>query len=538
MADADQVETAQLHARLIEAFPAAGDAPEALRRRVEAAAASAAAARPTMRWRRRLAVAGALGAIAWSTVTIQDAWSAAVAARTLRDMARAVRAVQTARIVVWQTSPDQAYKTRTVMQFKEGRWRVEDREGRVVQIVADGQRRTWDAGRGVVLVDPLRGGPAIGPPGSGLAGISADLLRWARYSRARAGREIRSSGGRALRPVQITLRGLPQRSAMLIVDAATSLPLSASTAVIRGGRMQADLSATFEFGLPLDDRLFKPDFPAAARVVDRDADRAAWQDRLARGIAGHAARPGGLRVRDVRVNRAGDVFVLYTLGPAGSGAPPAPIVSVSDTQGTVYLRPEEVAGGEALVPAHARTAGDLTALTCQGEPDYWTYWVPLVPEATRWHPRWVAAGPRVDSGDTAAAAEAVPAERTEPGIVPAYAPHMGLNVDELSLRYQAIVARLRYYRSHHDVAAAVEQARALTALQDKAELGGGVLFRRYDTWLDLYRMLTELGKRDEALTALRLARDAVGSSPAPTMRFLDSAAREVLAAARREGIEK
>src|SRR5205085_10005525 len=133
---------------------------------------------------------------------------------------------------------------------------------------------------------------------------------------------------------------------------------------------------------PLPATLFEPVFPKTTRRVEVEAEQRQWGARLGRGLARRSFGDRTIVLRDLQVNAAGDLFLLYTIGKFPGDTTRDWSVEVADDLGTHY-RPS----GYLLQPfAQAQPPQLPNGYVFNGEKPEGDWWVPL--EAVRaWKPR-------------------------------------------------------------------------------------------------------------------------------------------------------
>src|SRR5207249_5012257 len=123
----------------------------------------------------------------------------------------------------------------------------------------------------------------------------------------------RKLNGRRVLEVAIDRPGDPGRE-WLLVDAETDLPVRTEEQRQVAGRWRTEFLTEYHYSEPLPARLFTPDFPPSARIVDWEANRQRWERRLAPGIVRKRVGDRTIVIRDFQVCSEGDIFVLYTAG--------------------------------------------------------------------------------------------------------------------------------------------------------------------------------------------------------------------------------
>lgn len=460
----------------LRALFAAADPPvkpsEALRQRV--AAVTAPGALPSSRregrsrsvshrWRPLrlgLGLAGA-AALAFAAVGVIPTL---VAAQALRRMQAAISDARSMHEVAWYLRPDGSRTKRYESWYQGGRWRLEDLQRGCTDVFANGRLWSYDHRANTVCLRRTSGPFGYTPSGFSRAAMKRDFARWNWPYHVRLLGSARS-GGRLARQVVIDHGDQPFRD-LLLVDAATDLPMRSESQRQAEGRWITEAIAEFRFNEPLPESLFRPRFPSAAKQEDWDEDRETWRQRLSRGIARLWVARRLIVVRDLWVNANGDVFLLYTASKAPGGVYGDWQVDLADDRGGRY---REAGGLEPTVNFGPRFKGSppWTGFTFDGERLKGKWWAAIQAEHP-WRPRRFALTfhvvpidhpklPRRPDGRVLGEAEytvrgsfRLPVQQAGSALVPPYMPFMAALMDDDQIRRHEAEARASFYRQVND----------------------------------------------------------------------------------------
>jgi hypothetical protein len=497
----------RLRGILAEACPGLAPSPE-LRRRIAGIAAQhdAARGRRGRRWRLPLGLASASVAALAALLFVN--LPTLVAAHALRRMEAAVSDVRSAHMVTWSLMPDRHKAMET--WYQAGRWRLEGL-GRI-QVYRDGRLWTYLPDAGVVRVRRQAVGPfSYNPSGFSVGAIlhEGGLGGWPDPARIVGSTRW---NGRPARQLLVNLRTEPGRLAIL-EDAATDLPIRMEAQRKSAAGWVPSMVWEFSFDEPLPAALFRPEFPRAARLVDFDAEQRRWGERLARGLARQAVGDRTLVIRDLQVNREGDLFLLYSAGKFPIDSVRDWSVKVADDLGTRYVRV-----GESFQATMDHDIPNIPkGYRFDGERMEGDWWVPLEPQRP-WKPRRITISFKVAPVNrhgeqfgwplSLPATFNLPVERPECLLLPEYIPYMPFGVTEWQARRAAAEARARTYRyqdADPERALACYQEIIRIAREESAALSEWI--PEPHTWLSIYEIERDQGRRTEARAALMHARE-------------------------------
>ncbi|HEX8465138.1 MAG TPA: WD40 repeat domain-containing protein [Abditibacterium sp.] len=205
--------------------------------------------------------------------------------------------------------------TQNQTYFQNGQWRVENPENGFTTLYKGGKRWIYNARAGRVTVQRgVKGAFGWNASGFTLADMMRDFgaqgdktsLKIQGYDTLR-GRKIK----RALLEIKNKRETLQW---LLMVDDETDLPLRGEM------KMRAPYGKTeiwiteMSYNRPVSAKLFEPKFARTAKFIDlgrRDAD---LKTKMAGGLAKKRVGERIVAIRELQVNRNGDVFLLYTAG--------------------------------------------------------------------------------------------------------------------------------------------------------------------------------------------------------------------------------
>ncbi|MBC8104028.1 MAG: WD40 repeat domain-containing protein, partial [Cytophagales bacterium] len=404
-------EAVTLTALLSEAYPAQIPS-AALRARVAAHAARAGkrsdggvvsvTERTQTRWRRPAVLrwgTAVAAAFAVSTAAVV-AWPQWVAAKALQRMEVAIGDVRNAHTVFWDFAPDGTPAKKRESWFQGSSVRSEETEQapggearlKQVQLYANGKYWTYSPQENQVTFRRKDGFAHYNASGFSIAAMQHDYARWGWKDKIRVLGETIVEG-RAARQVTIEKEEPAGETRLrILADPKTDLPFRMEMRLKTEAGWRTMFTGEMRYNTPLDTaRVFVPDFPRAARRMDLDAEQAHLRERLAQGLAEKSAS-GSRRVvlRDLRVNKEGDVFLLYTAGKRlgdafGSGLCWAGrdwTVTVTDDLGNRY-----VPHANRLLSGDPLPGEELSALVYGGERLEGEAWTPEAHQRSPWRPR-------------------------------------------------------------------------------------------------------------------------------------------------------
>ncbi|MDQ2798552.1 MAG: hypothetical protein M3Y13_02790 [Armatimonadota bacterium] len=531
-----------LREALQAAYPAA-EPSDALRQRVSALAAETLPARIQTINRRRRNALRFLGAGATVLlILILSLLPRLNAVLALTRMANSLRDVRSVHSVTWRVLPDGRRVKGHEQWYQAGNWRVEDDEGRRIQICAGGKRWVYASGENTVTLER-----ATSPIGyQGITGFSvAASVQDAVAAGVLMKVEVLGQAklnGRSVQWIQMSDNKYPDARSKIAVDDATDLPVQGETEVRVQGRWTLDSVGTSEYDAPLAAPLFTPNFPKTARLIDVEAGREIWRKKLAVGIATQLRgdttdiityekrngviypkqrpirEPRRVVVRDFQVNANGDVFLLFT-GNTPVGREPLRAAELTDEYGTQYIAPaaqtDQTGYMDFIATCFDQDEKNPSGMKFDGYlfnnealEAYW--WVPLQPCAPG-KPHHFTLTLHQDFND-GKSVFSLTVEKPEPTIVPEYMPYTARPLfNAWVITHQEALTRAKYY---HDEAHDLPQAlawyqKAIAIDQEEDRRAGGHLYEEIE-WFAIYQIQMKMGQTEEAKAALlRANQDAV-----------------------------
>ncbi len=258
----------------------------------------------TKRKRRLVLSYGAAAAVVGVGALLQPKFAAAA---VIARIEKALDGVRNVHEVTWEQGRN------TERWWKVGEVSRTEYPGSTV-VIRDGKRYQWLHESNKVIVQPER------PLSSKLArsGFTmASLMRDLKLSGWTGSLETLSDtieNGKAFQRFQVTMKSWEGvMRVVLLVDPTTQLPKRYEGFIKRESGWEPFNRVELEYNQPESPALFSTEFPGA-RVLDMATEKALWKEKLEQTIAEVKLGEHVIKVRDVRVNPQGAVFVLYTTG--------------------------------------------------------------------------------------------------------------------------------------------------------------------------------------------------------------------------------
>lgn len=251
-----------------------------------------------------------------------------------------------------------------------------------------------------------------------------------------------------------------------------------------------------------------------------------WHEKLSEGVAAkkitpaisYQGHPIRAVIRDFQVNTKGDVFLLFTANTEVGRHIPFGTADLTDEFGTKYAssvfqhRSKFVFSPTSLESgiANNRTSGYLF----NNEEVEGCWWVPLQPQG-RWKPRRFTLTLRLPH--VGSAVFTLPVQKPATANLPEYMPYMARPLPAAYM--EADDAETRAYSYWHD---AHDLPQALAWYHKTIDLNSAVQrkfgYQPYNAyqWFDVYQVLMEMGRTEEAKAALLRAKADDDRSIAPT----------------------
>lgn len=225
-------------------------------------------------------------------------------ANTLSRMSAALDGVRTVHLIHWQAkSVSDPTREKSEQWFLGDAVRLENSLG--ILVYRDGKRYHFNPQRNRVVVEAAKGAGQFNNSGFSIKAMAADIARWGWKDKIET-----------LSPTLVSItRDEPAGKVRILitVDPKTDLPLSYELALLKNKQWENFGNATLRYNEPLDDALFSGEFPGAT-VIDSDQEKRHWQQALEGTVTEAKVGERTVRIRDLRVNEKGAVFVLYTCG--------------------------------------------------------------------------------------------------------------------------------------------------------------------------------------------------------------------------------
>jgi hypothetical protein len=519
--DADTNSREENLRRLVRAAMPAVEVPDSLRQRVlelEAAQRDECSLPVSRILRGRsgrwVMAAGLTAAGIAAAIVVQPTW---VAAQALKRMEAAITDARSVHRVTWRVEPDGTRRKTGESYYQGGRWRLVDRRRGHIQIFADGRLWHYEPALKKVTVWSAEGPFGYNPSGFSVAAMARDFARWGWRDRIRVLGRMKANGHLAYRVV-IESADEPHRT-LLIVDAATDLPLRSEGQARRDGRWVTQRVSEHRYSVPLPAELFEVKFPPSTRVIDFDADRKRWQERLSRGIARQRVGDRTIVVRDIQVCAEGDIFVLYTAGKYPNDKGWDYTKELADDRSTGYRN-----GGmfQPYMAGFRARSGPGYVFDGEKLEGYW--WVPAKPKPFSWprsftltfhvapvnrHGNLRDEPPREEEL-TEQAMFHLTVEQPTPTLLPEYMPYMAYDVDEWELRRARAYRKAQRCKEQHDLPGALEAYREVLRVDQAQSRESGEPMRNAQVWIRLGELLLQMDRKREARSALqRAVREAV-----------------------------
>ena len=556
-----------LREALQAAYPAAAP-PDSLHRRIAALAEQTAAANSPQRFRRwrtglRLAAVAAT-VLAVFAFLLSPKLTAVQAYQRMTDSLRDVRS---AHYVTWTIQPDGKRVKSSEVWYQAGQWRTEDASGEgkgretQTQICRAGKRWTYDDRDNTVTLDQK-----AFPEGMETSGfsITAGLRDQAAHGQKT---QVHLLGATSVqgRPAHIILlysqwaydKAEPSDRSRIVVDDATGLPIRSELQRRKPGAVQwitAGISE-LQYNQNLPAALFTAHFPQSARFVDAITGREQWRQRLSLGVASQLVgktsnvitypqpddpyhpkfqgtnTPTRVVVRDFQVNERGDVFLLFTADKAVGFEGNDPFsAELTDEFGTKYASSVfQHRSKFVFAPTSLESGiGDnrMSGYLFNNEEVEGCWWVPLQPQGP-WKPRRFTLTLRLPY--VGSAVFGLPVQKPATANLPEYMPYMARPLPAAYLEEDdAQTGAYSYWHDAHDLPQALAWYRKAIDLNSAVQRKFG--FQPYNAyqWFDVYQVLMEMGRTEEAKAALMRAKkdDDRATDPTETRAWIQDAMKE------------
>ena len=548
------------------AYPAA-EPSDALRRRIAALAEGTTGVHPP-RQSRRLRVGLRLAAVAATIIAILALLlpPKLTAVQAYQRMTDSLRDVRNTHYIVWHILPDGKRVKSSEVWYQAGQWRTEDvfkdgkGRGTLTQVCQSGKRWTYDEDANVVTLDRK-----AFPEGMNNSDFSITAGRRDGAAQGQKAQvhllDTTSVHGR---PAHIILlydqwvddKGEPYARSQFVVDDATDLPMWTESQHRKPGtaRWITDYVSEWQYNQNLPTSLFTPNFPQSAHLVDAISGREHWRQRLAAGVASqlvgqnsnvitylnsnnlyhpHIRRtntPTRVVIRDFQVNERGDVFLLFTantvVGWEGDSS-----AELTDEFGTKYVSSVSQHRSKfVFVPTSLESGladNKMSGYLFNNEEVEGCWWVPLQPQG-RWKPRRFTLTLRLPH--VGSAVFTLPVQKPETANLPEYMPYMARPLHAAYMEEDDAETRAySYWHDAHDLPQALAWYRKTIDLNSAVQRRCGQQPYNAYQWFDVYQVLMEMGRTEEAKDALLRAKadDDRAISPTETRAWIQDAMKKL-----------
>lgn len=524
-----------LREALQAAYPAS-EPSDALRRRIAVLAEGTAptpSSQRSRRWRTglRLAAVAATALVVFAFLLPPKL----TAVQAYQRMADSVRDVRSAHYIVWNVLPNGTQVKENEVWYQKGDWRLEQifPQYQQVQVSRNGMNWTYNTQTNTVTQDDATSIQWF----DRISGFSVGaLLHQAALLDEDTHVTLLGATTVAGRPAHIILlysqwrgdRGNPQSTlwrSRIVVDDATDLPIRSEGQSRKPNQTQwvTNSVEADQYNQPIPAAVFTPDFPETARRIDAVAEREHWRERLGRGIAAQRVTPTGYAhgrpimavIRDFQVNAKGDVFLLFTANTEVGRDIPFGSADLTDEFGTKYLDPSRQnngVGSQTFIPTcmdRTNSGQKVNGYVFGGEQLEGIRWVPLQTQSP-WKPRWFRLTLHLDhaGGHPGTAVFDLPVQEAKAEVVPEYMPYMARPLSYYAgvQAEEEAAARASFYRDEHDLSQALAAYRELIAIRSEDARKEKSIPASSEQWLEVYYILTKMGRMEEAKAALRHAK--------------------------------
>jgi len=459
----------------------------------------------------------------------------------LTRMADSLRDVRSVHSVQWRVLSDGKRVKAQEQWYQAGNWHIEELEYHSTQICNGGKRWVYSSAENTVTLE--HESAPIGYQGMTGFSVTAGLRDALAMGVLTDVKMLGSASlhGRAVHWMQITDNKYPDARTKVAVEDATGLPLQSETEVRTHGARTQIMVGESEYNLPLAQSLFTPNFPKTARLIDVEAGRDVWRQKLARGIASQTRGNDGytleqvmldgrlqLRmvplngprqvvIRDFQTNKNGDVFLLFTNGTGVGSGDNVLSADLTDEAGTKYISSDNRAAGPPSFTATGfnfdpqnRAVSKIEGYTFNKEQLVGRWWVPVnLQQLGKPHHFTLTLHEDFNPGVTVFH---LLIEKPACAVVPEYMPYMARPLmDGWEIPHAEATTRGEYYAGEgHDLPQALDWYQKATAIDKDADRKIGGHYTEDSEWFAIYQIQSQLGKTEEAKTALLNAnQDAV-----------------------------
>ena len=305
---------------------------------------------------------------------------------------------------------------------------------------------------------------------------------------------------------------LHRRIAALAVKTAAP-PLSRRSSRLRVGLRLAGTAATALVVLML---IFGPRSKAVYAFQHITDSLQHWHKKLSEGVAAQKITPAisyrhpvKAVIRDFQVNTKGDVFLLFTVDKAVSMEGDDPFAAeLTDDTGAKYVSSVfQHRSKFVFIPAIREPGiGDnrMSGYLFNNEEVEGCWWVPLQTQS-RWKPRHFTLTLRIPR--LGSAVFELPVQKPATANLPAYMPYMARPLPAAYMEEDDAETRAySYWHDAHDLPQALAWYHKTIDLNSAVQRRFGQQPYNAYQWFDVYQVLMEMGRTEEAKTALLRAK--------------------------------
>jgi hypothetical protein len=467
--------------------------------------------------RRSLAVASVLFAFTLSVTLLPKilVWRAVAQMVDAGERARSVHAIA---YMLEGTSRRKVTET----WFQNGHWRIERSHG--IQIYTGGKLYHFDPrARRATWKEKLDGPFAYNMPGFSIRSMMSSLSLWGWRDKITLSQDVEVIDGRPARVA--TLEPAHERIRIVFyADPQTLLPFRSNLLKPTQDGWKVAQTTQIEYNKPLRTALFEPKFPKETKVVEEGAGREQWAQSLRKPKAILTSGKQRIVIRDVQMNEAGDIFVLFTAGlerVSGSGElvmldvdKPDLVLSSKEGSELIDLESSFVARPSMGFALRARRDAEnkkMDGVRVDGEPLNWDIWIrsePLKPAQVN-QPQHLTLQVK---GQPLSLATNLVIPRATIGFLPDYVHHFPVGMNETDLSILTDEARAHHWRVSANgqrelLQKSLKLYLAIIERTDQQWRESGNQGVQPQRWLTVAKLYFELKQYAEAKAALQRAEE-------------------------------
>ena len=266
--------------------------------------------RPMAR-RARFALA-AIG-VACALLLFSVMWPRVLTTQAMAQIESAMENVSSAHTVVYEIRDGQRV-LHDETWYQNGKWRTQNHERGSTTLWVGGKFWAYDAIANTVTTSDKPGPFAHTPQGSTVAAMTQGMTMEGQKPAVTLLSDAQLNGRTVGRIALVSRTSYETSTLIFSFDKATDLPIRGDVLVRNRYGQEMTGEMEFEFNQPLAPALFEPKFGRGARFIELGRQRKAIGDQLKNAIARQKVGARTIVLRDLQVNKRGDVFVLYTAG--------------------------------------------------------------------------------------------------------------------------------------------------------------------------------------------------------------------------------